>query len=167
MTALAAALRRINPLPGKVPRNPIAAVAVALTRKATERVMNRPEDRTGEASLHRGPQAEAIQPDPQLQLSEGSANWLQIVLVAFGCMLVVGITIYGLGRPATTDGNVLVSAPPAQETTGAAQPAPQTGASVPGGENIAPAGEMPQNIPAKEPVPHLVKPGAVGSDSVR
>jgi hypothetical protein len=141
--------------------------------------MTRPNENLAQPSHNPIPKPELAQADPQLQLSEGRASSLQIAVVAFACLLIIGITLYGLGRPATTDGDLMVSAPPAQETTGAApadtaapqtgatQPAPQTGGSVPGGENIAPAGEMPQKIPAKEPVPHLVKPGAVGSDSVR
>jgi hypothetical protein len=138
--------------------------------------MSRPEDRVGEPIRERPVNPEPVQADPQLQLSEGRASSLQIAVVAFACLLIVGITVYGLGRPAATDGDIMASAPPAQEeTTGAAPsaetaapaPAPQGGASVPGGENVAPAGEMPQQIPAKEPVPHLVKPGVVGSDSAR
>jgi hypothetical protein len=136
--------------------------------------MNRPDDHIAEPSRERIAEPELVQADPQLQLSEGRASGLQIAAVAFACMLIVGITVYGLGRPGT-DGNIMASSPPAQETTGAAapaepaapQPAPQTGASVPGGENVAPAGEMPQQIPPVEPVPHLVKPGVVGSDSAR
>lgn len=135
--------------------------------------MNRPEDHIEEPIRERPLNPEPVQADPQLQLSEGRASGLQIAAVAFACMLIVGITVYGLGRPSATDGDIMASSPPAQETTGAAPaepaapPAPQTGASVPGGENVAPAGEMPQQIPAEEPVPHLVKPGVVGSDSAR
>jgi hypothetical protein len=135
--------------------------------------MNRPEDHIEEPIRERPLNSEPVQADPQLQLSEGRASGLQIAAVAFACMLIVGITVYGLGRPSATDGDIMASSPPAQETTGAAPaepaapPAPQTGASVPGGENVAPAGEMPQQIPAEEPVPHLVKPGVVGSDSAR
>lgn len=142
--------------------------------------MNRPKDRIPEDHLVEPPQiveTELVQADPQLQLSEGRASGLQIAVVAFACMLIVGITVYGLGRPGS-DGDIMAAAPSAQETTGettgaapagepAAPPAPQTGASVPGGENVAPAGEMPEQIPAKEPVPHLLKPGVVGSDSAR
>ena len=136
--------------------------------------MSRPEDHVREPIRERPVDPEPVQADPQLQASEGRASALQIAVVAFACMLIVGITVYGLGRPSATDGDIMASAPPAQETTGAApaepaatQPAPQTGASVPDGDNVAPAGEMPQQIPAREAVPHLVKPGAVGSDSVR
>ena len=138
--------------------------------------MNRPDDHIAEPIRERPLNPEPVQADPQLQLSEGRASGLQIAAVAFACMLIVGVTVYGLGRPSSTDGDIMASAPPAQEeTTGAAAPAepaadpaaPQTGASVPGGENIAPAGEEPLPIPAEEPVPHLVKPGVVGSDSAR
>ncbi len=138
--------------------------------------MSRPEHHVGEPIRERPLNPEPAQADPQLQLSEGRASGLQIATVAFACMLIVGITVYGLGRPAATDGDIMASAPSAQEeTTGAAapaepaapQPAPQTGASVPDGENVAPAGEMPQQIPAEEPVPHQVKPGVVESDSAR
>lgn len=135
--------------------------------------MSRPEDHIEEPIRERPLNPEPVQADPQLQLSEGRASVLQIAAVAFACMVIVGITVYGLGRPSATDGDIMASSPPAQETTGAAPaepaapPAPQTGASVPGGENVAPAGEMPQQIPAEEPVPHLVKPGVVGSDSAR
>ncbi len=136
--------------------------------------MNRPDEYPAKPIRERPLDPEPVQADPQLQLSEGRASGLQIAVVAFACMLIVGITVYGLGRPSATDGNIMASAPPAQETTGAAppaepapQPAPQTGASVPDGENVAPAGEMPQPIPAEEPVPHQVKPGVVGSDSAR
>jgi hypothetical protein len=113
-----------------------------------------------------------IQPDPQLQLSEGRASAWQIAVVALACVAVIGVTIYGLGRPATTDGSVTASAP-SQETTGAAPPAepaaPQTGGNVAGGDNIAPKGEaaQPQDQPAQEPVPQQTKPGAVESDSGR
>ena len=93
------------------------------------------------------------QADPQLQLSEGRASGLQIAVVAFACMLVIGVTIFGLGRPNQTDGNIMAETPPAQETTGAATPAepasPQTGGNVAGGDNAPPAGVTPQNIPAK------------------
>jgi hypothetical protein len=135
--------------------------------------MNRPEDHIEEPIRERPLNPEPVQADPQLQLSEGRASGLQIAAVAFACLLIVGITVYGLGRPSATDGDIMASSPPAQETTGAAPaepaapPAPQTGASVPDGENVAPAGEMPQQIPAEEPVPQLVKPGVVGSDSAR
>jgi hypothetical protein len=136
--------------------------------------MNRPDEYHAKPIRERTLDPEPVQADPQLQLSEGRASGLQIAVVAFVCMLIVGITVYGLGRPSATDGNIMASSPPAQETTGAApaepaatQPAPQTGASVPDGDNVAPTGEMPQQIPAEEPVPHLVKPGVVGSDSAR
>jgi hypothetical protein len=132
--------------------------------------MNRPEDRIRETTEDI-PETELIQADPQLQLSEGRASGLQIALVACACLLVIGVTIFGLGRPATTDGNIMASSPPAQETTGAANPAepalPQTGGNVPGGENVAPPAAAPQNIPANEPVPQQVKPGVVGDDSAR
>lgn len=137
--------------------------------------MNRPEDHIDEPIRERPLNPEPVQADPQLQLSEGRASVLQIAAVAFACVMIVGITVYGLGRPSATDGDIMASSPPAQETTGAAAPtepaadpaAPQTGASVPDGENVAPAGEMPQQIPATEPVPHQVKPGVVESDSAR
>ncbi len=110
-----------------------------------------PEDRIAVPARDETLQSGPGQADPQLQLSEGRASGLQIAVVAFACMLIIGITIYGLGRPAPTDGDIMASAPPAQETTGAA-PADTA---------------APQQIPAKEPVPHLVKPGVVGSDSAR
>lgn len=133
--------------------------------------MNRPDNRIAEPQNDRSPRTGLVQADPQLQLSEGRASVFQIVAVAFACMLIVGVTLYGLGRPATTDGEIMVSAPPAQETTGAATPAEpaaaQTGGNVAGGDNVAPADAAPQDIPAQEPVPQQVKPGVVGSDSAR
>ena len=87
--------------------------------------MQRPRDRSEGRSEDHISRAEAFQPDPQLQLSEGRASGLQIALIAFACMLVVGMMIYGLNQP-TSDGNVTASAPAAQ-TTGTAPPAPQTG----------------------------------------
>lgn len=135
-----------------------------------------PEDRIATPAHEETLQSGPGQADPQLQLSEGRASGLQIALVACACILIIGVTIFGLGRPAPTDGNIMAGTPPAQETTGAAPPAepaaPQTGGSVAGGENRPPAGATPQdnpaqNIPAQEPAPHLVKPGVVGSDSAR
>ncbi len=135
-----------------------------------------PEDRIAAPTHQEALQSGPGQADPQLQLSEGRASGLQIALVACACILVIGLTIFGLGRPAPTDGDIMAGTPPAQETTGAApasEPAPpQTGGNVAGGENRAPATATPQNnpaqdIPASEPVPHLVKPGVVGSDSAR
>lgn len=137
---------------------------------------SRIEHRVGGPNADHAPQTRLVQADPQLQLSEGRASGLQIALVACACILIIGVTIFGLGRPAPTDGDIMAGTPPAQETTGAAPPAepaaPQTGGSVAGGENRPPAGATPQDIPAQdipatEPVPHLVKPGVVGSDSAR
>jgi hypothetical protein len=126
--------------------------------------MQRPDERI--------PPAE-IQPDPQLQLSEGRASGLQIAIVALACTFILGLMIYGLGRPATTDGNDTASAPPAQ-TTGSAPPAepaaPQSGGNVAGGDNAAPKGEAAQpqqDQPAQEQVPQQTKPGVVPDDSAR
>lgn len=112
-----------------------------------------------------------LQPDPQLRLSRGRASGMQIAIVTIACMLILGFMIYGLGRPAT-DGSVIAASPPAQETTGAAPPAPQTGGNVAGGENAAPKSEAaPQDAsrdePAQRPVPQQTKPGAVEDDSSR
>jgi hypothetical protein len=120
------------------------------------------------------PPAERTQPDPQLELSHGRASGLQIGLIALACLAVVALTMYGLGRPATTDGDISASAPSAQ-TTGSAPPAeapaPQNGGNVAGGENVAPKppasdAASPQQ-PATEPVPQQVKPGVVPDDSTR
>ena len=95
-----------------------------------------------------------------MQLSEGRASGLQIALIAFACILVVGMMVYGLNQP-TSDGNVTASAPAAQ-TTGTAPPAPQTG------DNVAPKTEAgPQDQPAQQPMPQQTKPGAVEDDSKR
>lgn len=112
-----------------------------------------------------------IQPDPQLQLSEGRANGLQIAVIAFACALILGLMIYGLNQP-ISDGSVTASAPSPQ-TTGAAppteRPAPQSGGNVAGGENAAPKSEVaqPQDQPAQRPQPRQAKPGAAEDDSAR
>ena len=73
------------------------------------------------------PSIERIQPDLE-RLSEGRASGIQITVVAFVCMLIVSMTVYGFGRPATEH---IAAAPPGAQTTGAApapaQPVPQTG----------------------------------------
>lgn len=118
--------------------------------------MDRPEERISQTE---------IQPDPQLQLSQGRASGLQIAVVALATMLLLGVMVYGLGRPAT-DGSVTASAPPAQETTGAA--APQTGGNVAGGENATPKdASAPQDQPPQQQAPQQTKPGAVEDDSTR
>ena len=126
---------------------------------------DRPEVRPGDHISR----TEPIQPDPQLQRSEGRASGIQITLVAIACMLIVSLMIYGLNRPATE--NVTASAPPAQQTTGtappAAEPAPQTGGNVAGGENVAPKGEAGPDQPAQQAVPQQTKPGVVEDDSRR
>ncbi len=92
-----------------------------------------------------------FQPDPQLHLSEGRATGMQIAIVTLACAFILGLMIYGLGRTAETDGNIMASAPRAQ-TTGAATPA-------------EPA--APQQQPAQQPVPQQTKPGVVEDDSSR
>jgi len=125
---------------------------------------------------HPRSEPEPVQPDPALQLSEdGRASGTQITLVAIGCMLIVALMIYGLGRPATTDGNLIASGPPAQEqTTGAAppaeQPPAQSGGNVAGGDNPEPqkpAQPAAQEQSGQQPVPEKTKPGVVRDDSTR
>ncbi len=114
---------------------------------------------------------EPIQPDPQLQLSQGRATGIQITLVAIACMLIVSLMIYGLSP--TTE-NITAPAPETQQTTGSAPPAagpaaPQSGGNVAGGDNAAPKDERApsQQQPAQQPVPQQQKPGAVEDDSTR
>ncbi|MGD9921247.1 MAG: hypothetical protein AB7V13_07335 [Pseudorhodoplanes sp.] len=130
--------------------------------------MERTRDQTTDRTEERISRTE-IQPDPQLQLSEGRASVLQIVLVAFACLLIVGMMIYGLNQP-TSEGDATASAPPAQGTTATAptaEPAPPTDANA-GSENpAAPDAAAPQQQPAREPVPQQVKPGVVPDDSAR
>jgi hypothetical protein len=61
-----------------------------------------------------------LNPDPQLSLSSGRASVLQIALTALGSIFIVALMIYGLNRPMNERGQI-ASAPPAPETTGAAQ----------------------------------------------
>jgi hypothetical protein len=113
------------------------------------------------------PVTEKLQPDPQLQLSHGRASGLQITIIAIACIFILGLMIYGLGRPAT-DGSVIASSPPAQETTGAAPATPQAGGNVPAGENAAPKGDAPaKDAPAGQPAPQQTKPGVTEDDSKR
>lgn len=113
--------------------------------------------------------AEKLQPDPQLKLSSGRANWLQMTLVAAACAFILGIMIYGLNQPAR-EGSVVASTPGGAETTGAA-PQPeqaQTGGNVAGGQNAdkpAPATQQ-QNEPSQQPTPEQAKP-ATPDDSKR
>jgi hypothetical protein len=127
--------------------------------------MERPDERIRDI--------EPIQPDPQLQLSQGRATGIQITLVAIACMLIVSLMVYGLSRPTTE--NIAAPAPDAEQTTGSAPPAaapaaPQTGGNVAGGDNAAPKDEgtpSQQQQPAQQPVPQQQKPGAVEDDSAR
>jgi hypothetical protein len=122
--------------------------------------MERPDERI------RG--IDPIQPDPQLQLSQGRATGIQITLVAIACMLIVSLMIYGLNRPGAED--ITASAPPAAQTTGngpGAEPAAQTGGNTAGGENVAPKGDAGPDQPAQQPVPQQTKPGVVEDDSKR
>jgi len=117
----------------------------------------------------RFPGDEPIQPDPQLQLSQGGrATGIQITMVAIACMLIVALLIYGLNQP-VSEGPLTASAPQGQETTGTAPPqTPQTGGNVAGGENAAPTDQAaPQQQPAQEPTPQQQKPGVVEDDSTR
>jgi hypothetical protein len=121
--------------------------------------MERPDERI------RG--IDPIQPDPQLQLSQGRATGIQITLVAIACMLIVSLMIYGLSRPANE--NIAAPTPKTEQTTGSASPAgptaPQTGGNVAGGDNAAPKNEAVP--PQQQPVPQQQKPGAVEDDSAR
>lgn len=115
------------------------------------------------------PTTEEFQPDPQLKLSSGRANWLQMTLVAAACAVILGITIYGLNQP-VRDGGIVASSPGGQETTGTApqQEQPQSGGNVPGGQNAgqsAPAASQ-KNEPSQQPTPEKAKP-AVPDDSSR
>ncbi|MFN3347475.1 hypothetical protein [Pseudorhodoplanes sp.] len=113
------------------------------------------------------PPTEAAQPDPQLQLSHGRAGIGQVAMAAFVCVAVIGVTIYGLGRPSPTDGFQNASASAVEETTGAATPA-EPEAPQAGGETAAPAAELPEQQPTvEEPVPQLQKPDAVEDDANR
>jgi hypothetical protein len=86
------------------------------------------------------PPTELNQPDPQLSLSSGRASALQITLTALGSIFIVALMIYGLNRPMNEPGQV-ASAPPAQETTGAApqQQQPNAPAQQPQTEPVKPA----------------------------
>jgi hypothetical protein len=90
------------------------------------------------------PPIELNQPDPQLSLSFGRASALQITLTALGSIFIVALMIYGLNRPMNEPGQV-ASAPPAQETTGAAQQQQQA-------QPNAPA-QQPQTEPVKPAQP--------------
>lgn len=110
---------------------------------------------------------EDLQPDPQLKLSSGRANWLQMTLVAAACAFILGIMIYGLNQP-VRDGNIVASGSGGAETTGAAPEQAQTGGNVAGGENAdkpAPATQQ-QNEPSQQPTPEQPKP-ATPDDSKR
>jgi hypothetical protein len=89
------------------------------------------------------PPAELEQPDPQLSLSSGKASALQITLTAVASLFILGLMIYGLNQP-LREPSQTASAPPAQETTGAA----------------------PQAEPAQQPQPEPQKP-AQSDDSKR
>ena len=92
--------------------------------------------------------ADEPQADPQSQRPSGHrASPLQMTIVAIACAFIVGLTIYGLGRPAPNDGDIMASAPPAQETTGAA-PA-KTEAAPP----EQPAQQSVPEQPAQQPMP--------------
>ena len=100
------------------------------------------------------PPTELEQPDPQLSLSSGKATALQSTLTAIASLFILGLMIYGLNSP-LTEPNQTASAPPAQETTGAA---PQS--------QPAPTAAQPQNKPATQAQPEPVKP-AQPDDSQR
>lgn len=107
------------------------------------------------------PDPEKLQPDPQLRLSRGRANWLQMTLVAAACAFILGIMIYGLNR-SEREGGIVASSPSGTETTGAApQPGQaQSGGNVAGGQNAAkPSSDAPQqNEPSQQPTPEQAKP---------
>lgn len=125
----------------------------------TEPSMQTPNDRI--------PPPEATEPDPQLQLSHGRAGLGQIALTAFVCVAVIGVTIYGLGRPSPTDGFQMASAPADEETTGTGTPA-EPEAPQAGGEIITPPTDIPAHPPTvEEAVPQLQKPGVVEDDANR
>ncbi|RKE73094.1 hypothetical protein [Pseudorhodoplanes sinuspersici] len=109
------------------------------------------------------PTREELQPDPQLKLSSGRANWVQMTLVAAACALILGLTIYGLNQPERD-----VASTPGTETTGAAPQQEQTGGNTAGGKNVdqtPPAAQQP-NQPAQQPAPEQTKP-ATPDDSKR
>lgn len=115
------------------------------------------------------PTRQDLQPDPQLKLSSGRANWLQMTLVAAACAFILGLMIYGLNQP-EREGGIVASSPSGTETTGAApqQKQPQTGGNTAGGENVdqtPPAAQQP-SPPAQQPTPEQTKP-ATPDDSKR
>jgi len=102
----------------------------------------------------KAPDPEKLQPDPQLRLSRGRANWLQMALVAAACAIILGIMIYGLNQP-EREGGIVASSPSRTETTGTA---PQPGQ--------APPATPQQNEPSQQPAPEQTKP-ATPDDSKR
>ncbi len=109
----------------------------------------------------RRPTPDELQPDPQLKLSTGRANWMRITMVAAACAVILGLMIYGLNQP-TQDGSTAATSPSGQQTTGAApQPEqPQSGGNVAGGENAEPKqpASKQQTGPAQQPIPEQAKP---------
>jgi hypothetical protein len=115
------------------------------------------------------PSTEDFQPDPQLKLSSGRANWLQTTLVAAACAFILGLMIYGLNQP-LREGNVVASSPGGAETTGAAPQSEQaqTGGNIAGGQNAdqPAAATQQQSEPSQQPTPEQTKP-ATPDDSKR
>lgn len=114
------------------------------------------------------PTRQDLQADPQLKLSQGRANWLQMTLVAAACAFILGIMIYGLNQP-ERDSSIVASSPGGAQTTGAAPQTEQTGGNVPGGENVqkpAPAEQQPSQ-PAQQPTPEQNKLATPPDDSKR
>jgi hypothetical protein len=85
-----------------------------------------------------------MQADPQLRLSQGHATRPQVIAVTLGCVLIVGLMIYGLSREVPE--KFMASSPPAGAAT---------------------TGSAPRDQAPQQQVPQQLKPGVVEDDSKR